>query len=92
MNFLDDLRMTCDEYGGRRYKSEVLDLKYKGRNIADILEMTAEEARDFFGSKEIRKRLGVLCDVGLGYLRIGQSLSTLSGGESQRLKLSLGAA
>lgn len=87
MNFLDDVRMTCDECGGRRYKDEVLALKYKGKDISEILAMTAIEARDFLESREARKRLGVLCDVGLGYLEIGQSLSTLSGGECQRLKL-----
>jgi excinuclease UvrABC ATPase subunit len=87
MNFLDDIRMTCDRCEGRRYRDEVLALKYKGKDIAEILAMTALEARGFFAAKDIRKRLGMLCDVGLGYLGIGQSLSTLSGGESQRLKL-----
>jgi excinuclease UvrABC ATPase subunit len=87
MNFLDDVRMTCDECGGKRYRDDVLSMTYKGKNISEILEMTAGEAVSFFDSKEIARRLRVLCDVGLEYVGIGQSLSSLSGGESQRLKL-----
>lgn len=87
MSFLDDVKMTCDECKGQRYKDEVLALKYKDNNMFEVLEMTIKEAVDFFEDKEIRRRLKVLCDVGLEYLRIGQPLSTLSGGESQRIKL-----
>jgi excinuclease UvrABC ATPase subunit len=87
MNFLDDIRMACDECGGRRYKDEVLALKHRGKNITEILAMTALEARDFFDSSIVRRRLALLDEVGLGYLAIGQSLSSLSGGEAQRLKL-----
>jgi len=87
MSFLDDVRMTCDECGGRRYKDEVLRLKHRGKDISEILGMTALEARDFFDSKDVRRRLELLDEVGLGYLAIGQSLSSLSGGEAQRLKL-----
>lgn len=87
MNFLDDVRMTCDECGGARYRAEVLDIRYGDRNVADALAMTAEEAEGFFRTPELRRRLAVLREVGLDYLPLGQSLSSLSGGESQRLKL-----
>lgn len=87
MNFLDDIRMVCDECGGKRYRAEVLEMAYRGKNIAEILDMTAGEAAGFFAAKEIGRRLTVLCDVGLDYIAIGQPLSTLSGGEAQRLKL-----
>lgn len=87
MNFLDDVRMTCDECGGARYRAEVLDIRYGDRNVADALAMTAEEAEGFFRTAELRRRLAVLREVGLDYLPLGQSLSSLSGGESQRLKL-----
>ncbi len=87
MNFLDDVRMTCDECSGARYRPEVLKLAWKDRSVADALAMTAEEAESFFESPDVRKRLAVLRDVGLDYLPLGQSLAALSGGEAQRLKL-----
>jgi len=87
MHFLDDIKITCDECNGQRYTEEVLKLKYKDRNIFDILNMTVDQAVEFFSNPEIRRRLKILSDVGLGYLQIGQPLATLSGGESQRIKL-----
>ncbi len=87
MGFLDDVAMTCDECQGRKYKDEVLQLRYQGRAMDEVLDLTAAEARTFFEAPEIRRRLAVLCDVGLDYLEIGQPLSSLSGGEAQRLKL-----
>jgi Excinuclease ATPase subunit len=83
-----DVELTCEECRGMRFKQEVLDIKYKGRNIHDVLEMTIREALLFF--KDVGKltsRLKVLDAVGLGYLRLGQSATTLSGGEAQRVKL-----
>jgi excinuclease ABC subunit A len=88
MQFLADVELTCEECRGTRFKQEVLDVKYKGRNIHDVLEMTIREALGFF--KDINKltsRLKVLEAVGLGYLCLGQSATTLSGGEAQRVKL-----
>ncbi|MGI5839352.1 MAG: ATP-binding cassette domain-containing protein [bacterium] len=87
MSFLDDVKMQCDVCKGQRYQAEVLAIKFKGKNIFEILEMTIGEAADFFTDPEINKRLKVLAEVGLEYLRIGQPLSTLSGGEAQRIKL-----
>jgi excinuclease UvrABC ATPase subunit len=87
LHFLDAVKTVCDECGGKRYKSEVLDLKYRNQSIADVLDMSVDEASIFFTSAKITKQLKVLQDVGLGYLKIGQSLSSLSGGESQRLKI-----
>jgi excinuclease UvrABC ATPase subunit len=87
MFFLEEVTMVCDECEGRRYKPEVLELKLRGKNIADILAMTAAEAVGFFDDVEIRRRLRVLDEVGLGYLTLGQEVSSLSGGEAQRLKL-----
>jgi excinuclease UvrABC ATPase subunit len=87
MNFLDDVRMICDECNGKRYKDEVLEIKYKNKNIFEILNMKVTEAIDFFEHKEIKKRLVVLAQVGLDYLDIGQPLSSLSGGEAQRIKI-----
>lgn len=87
MNFLDDIRIVCDECEGKRYIDEVLELKYHGKSIFDVLHMTIEEGFEFFPGSEIKRRLKVLSDVGLGYLEIGQPLSTLSGGEAQRIKL-----
>ena len=88
MQFLADVNMRCQECDGRRYRREVLDVKYRGRDIADVLEMTAHEAFRFFrGENKIQARLKVLLDVGLEYLRLGQPANTLSGGEAQRLKL-----
>jgi excinuclease ABC subunit A len=88
MHFLPDVYVTCEECHGKRYNRETLDIRYKGKTISDVLEMTADEAYDFFQPiPAIRQKLQTLCDVGLGYLRLGQSATTLSGGEAQRIKL-----
>ena len=88
MHFLPDVYVTCDVCKGKRYNRDTLEVKYKGKNISDILEMTIEEGIEFFdGIPKIRKKLETLYDVGLGYIRIGQSSTTLSGGEAQRVKL-----
>ncbi len=87
LHFLDSVKTTCDECEGKRYRSEVLELKYLGKSIAEVLEMTVNQAYEFFQKPKIRKHLQLLKEVGLGYLKLGQSLSTLSGGESQRLKI-----
>ncbi len=80
--------VVCEECGGKRFKSGVLEIQYNGRNIHDVLQMTVREALGFFaGVPKIVHRLKVLEDVGLGYLRLGQSATTLSGGEAQRVKL-----
>ena len=88
MQFLADVYMKCPECHGRRYRKEILEVTYRGRNIADVLEMTVREAFTFFrGSTKVQARLKQLIDVGLDYLRLGQPANTLSGGEAQRLKL-----
>ncbi len=88
MQFLPDVYVTCDECKGRRYNSETLAIKYKGKSISDVLDMTIEEALEFFSNiSSITKKLQTLNDVGLGYLRLGQPATTLSGGEAQRIKL-----
>lgn len=87
LHFLDAVKTVCDECDGKRYHSEVLNLKYQNNSIADVLDMTVNQTLDFFKTPKIIKHLKILQDVGLGYLKIGQSLSTLSGGESQRLKI-----
>ena len=88
MHFLPDVYVTCDVCKGKRYNRDTLEVKYKGKNISDILDMTIEEGIEFFdGLPKIRKKLETLFDVGLGYIRIGQSSTTLSGGEAQRVKL-----
>ena len=88
MHFLADVWIKCDECGGARYKKEVLEVEYKGKNIADVLEMTALEALELFQNvPKIKRRLQMLCDVGLDYIHLGQSATTLSGGEAQRVKL-----
>ena len=87
MHFLGDVRQVCDECNGKRYNDEVLKYTYQGRNIADVLDMTIIEAQNLLGVPKIKRQLNLLVDVGLGYLRLGQSLDTLSGGEAQRLKL-----
>ncbi len=86
MQFLSDIYLPCPECGGSRYKAEVLEVRLRGSSIADVLQMTASEASTFFGGK-VRDALEPLVTVGLGYLRLGQPLSTLSGGEAQRVKL-----
>jgi excinuclease ABC subunit A len=88
MHFLPDVYVTCDVCHGHRYNRDTLEVKYKGKNIADVLEMTVEEALGFFdGIPKIKNKLQTICDVGLGYIKIGQSSTTLSGGEAQRVKL-----
>ena len=88
MRFLADVELVCEECKGTRYKSGILDVRYHGKNVHDVLEMTVHEALAFFaGSPKVTSKLKVLDGVGLGYLRLGQSASTLSGGEAQRLKL-----
>ena len=88
MQFLPDVYVTCDECKGRRYNSETLSIKYRGKTISDILSMTVEEALEFFANiSKIEKKLRTLNDVGLGYIRLGQPATTLSGGEAQRIKL-----
>jgi excinuclease ABC subunit A len=89
MQFLADVTLECEVCNGKRYSSEALEIKYRGKSIADVLEMTVAEACEFFSdNKEILKRLELLNQVGLSYLKLGQRLSTLSGGEAQRLKIS----
>ena len=88
MHFLPDVYMPCEVCGGRRYNRETLEVKYKGKSIYDVLEMTVEEGVEFFENiPKIRNRLQTLYEVGLGYIKIGQSSTTLSGGEAQRVKL-----
>lgn len=93
MQFMADITIPCEECHGQRFKQEVLDIKYRGKSIYDVLEMTVREAVDFFGEgkgaaeQRIVKRLQPLLDVGLGYVKMGQPSSTLSGGENQRVKL-----
>jgi excinuclease ABC subunit A len=91
MQFLADLYLTCESCKGKRFKQEVLDIRFRGKNIDDILRLTVAEAIRFFGehpeSQRIAKKLNVLAEVGLGYLRLGQPATTLSGGEAQRIKL-----
>jgi excinuclease ABC subunit A len=91
MQFLADIFVQCESCKGKRFKQEVLDIRYRGKNVDDILNMTVTEALDFFAassdSRRVAKRLKVLDDVGLGYLRLGQPAPTFSGGEAQRIKL-----
>ncbi len=88
MNFLPDVYVKCDVCGGRRYNRDTLDIKYKGKSIYDVLEMSVEEGITFFdGLPQLQRKLQTLFDVGLGYIKIGQSSTTLSGGEAQRVKL-----
>ena len=88
MHFLSDVYVPCEVCHGKRYNRETLEVKYKGRSISDVLDMTAEEALEFFAPvPKIAEKLRTLCDVGLGYVKLGQSSTTLSGGEAQRVKL-----
>jgi len=90
MHFLADIYVPCDVCHGKRYNRETLEVRYKGRNIHEVLEMMVGEAAEFFAAvPAIQRKLQMLLDVGLGYLRLGQSATTLSGGEAQRVKLSL---
>ena len=89
MNFLPDVYVTCETCKGHRYNRETLEIKFKNKSIADVLEMTCEDARDFFQAvPAIREKMEALCEVGLGYIKVGQQATTLSGGEAQRVKLS----
>ena len=88
MHFLADIYVPCDVCGGKRYNRETLDIRYKGKNIHEVLEMTVEDAREFFDAiPAVARKLQTLMDVGLSYIRLGQAATTLSGGEAQRVKL-----
>ena len=88
MHFLPDVYVPCDQCGGKRYNEETLQVQYKGKTIADVLDMTVEEALEFFSNvSKIKHKLQTLNDVGLSYIKLGQSATTLSGGEAQRVKL-----
>ncbi|MBI1418392.1 MAG: excinuclease ABC subunit UvrA [Limimaricola sp.] len=89
MNFLPDVYVTCETCKGKRYNRETLEVKFKGKSIADVLDMTVEDAQDFFRAvPAIREKMDALVEVGLGYVKVGQPATTLSGGEAQRVKLS----
>lgn len=88
MQFMADIKLECEACGGHRYKKEVLEVEYNGKNIFEVLDMTVDEAMDFFAEvKSVRERIKPLQDVGLGYVKLGQGSNTLSGGEAQRVKL-----
>ena len=88
MHFLPDVYVPCEQCHGKRYNRETLDIRFKGKTIADVLEMSVEEALEFFKNiPKIKRRLQTLHDVGLDYIRLGQPATTLSGGEAQRVKL-----
>ena len=88
MHFLADVYVPCEVCSGMRYNRETLEVRFKGKNIYDVLEMTVDEALEFFSSQpKIARKLKTLSDVGLGYVKLGQSATTLSGGEAQRVKL-----
>ncbi|GAB6930876.1 excinuclease ABC subunit UvrA [Paenibacillus sp. JCM 10914] len=87
LSFLDSVKLPCDVCGGKRFKEEVLEYKLNGKSIAEVLEMTVEQALEFFELKEVVRKLQAMSDVGLNYITLGQPLSTLSGGECQRIKL-----
>ena len=88
MHFLPDVFVPCEVCKGKRYNRETLEVKYKGKSISDVLDMTVEEAYTFFENQpKVRRKIETLLDVGLGYVRLGQSSTTLSGGEAQRVKL-----
>ena len=89
MHFLPDVYVTCETCKGARYNRETLEILYKGKSIAGVLDMTVEEAQDFFAAvPSIREKMDALMRVGLGYIKVGQQATTLSGGEAQRVKLS----
>ena len=88
MNFLPDVYVKCDACDGKRYNEETLQVTFNGKNIYDVLEMTVEDALTFFANRpSIKKKVQILYDVGLGYIKLGQAATTLSGGEAQRVKL-----
>ena len=88
MQFLADIELVCEECHGMRFKPAILDVRYKGKNIHEVLQMTVKEAISFFaGIPSVAHKIHVLDEVGLGYLRLGQSATTLSGGEAQRVRL-----
>ena len=88
MHFLADVYVECDQCHGKRYNRETLEVKFKDKNISDVLEMTVNEAEDFFKAvPSIREKMSTLKRVGLGYIKVGQQATTLSGGEAQRVKL-----
>jgi excinuclease ABC subunit A len=88
MQFLADVELICEECKGTRYKSQVLEVRYRGKNIHEVLNLTVKESLQFFANApKVVEKLRVLEEVGLGYLRVGQSATTLSGGEAQRMKL-----
>lgn len=88
MHFLPDVYVPCEQCKGKRYNRETLEIKYKGKNVSDVLEMTVEEALEFFTNiPRIKRKLQTLYDVGLSYMKLGQPATTLSGGEAQRVKL-----
>ncbi len=88
MHFLPDVYVPCEVCKGKRYSRETLEVKFKGQNIADVLDMTILQAAEFFGNMpRVERKLQTLCDVGLGYIKLGQPATTLSGGEAQRVKL-----
>ena len=87
LSFMDSAQTVCEECGGKRFKQEVLQYKYNGKSIVEVLAMTITEAVEFFIQKEIKNKLKLIVDVGLHYMTLGQPLDTLSGGECQRLKL-----
>ena len=89
MHFLPDIFVTCDVCHGKRYNHETLEVRYKGLNIFEVLDLTVSQAREFFSNfPSLARKLAILEDVGLGYIRLGQSATTLSGGEAQRIKIS----